>query len=546
MAIKLPNKLLHYKPLDNWDEKQARIKLLELYDGALSLADNTIAWYHSYRTRKGKWSKSIRIVSIMLLIASTLMPFFASIVKEELTILYIGYIMAGIGGGLLLLDRYYGYSNSWVRFVLTGMDLENMRNTFVENWQVNYLNNLPLTIQSFGLQVDSIIKFQEVFNGAVKAETETWAKEFQQSFKDLVAALKAQSDQLKANIEEEKSIAEANRKNNASEDIQKNVTVDVVREAIDRNFDEWKKIFNTSAISSGEKITGGEQTDINCIVFIPEQKLDQGARLFTPIPSMIRFRSVNGHTYNIPTDVRAGGSEIISSGKPALICDNTRPKRPGCSISRITSGNDTGTLGLKVFKDGKPYLLSCYHVLCAPELAAGQEVFDSNKAVGGTTIVSPGRDDADDGMELGNVVEGELNDEVDCAIALLNDTLDVTSKLCSINKPPALPLTVTEDHAKARYPVKSVARTSGIIEGTIQFAYTHCDINYGIGGKRQLKTLRGVICTSQLSDGGDSGAPVVDKDNNIIGIIIACSREFTYIIPIQRILAKFSITINNQ
>ncbi|TDQ11377.1 S8 family serine peptidase [Pedobacter metabolipauper] len=202
--------LLKYVPFDTWDEQIAKQKLNELYLSIIELVNKDINWYHLYRAKKGCWSKTIRVTSIILLIGSTLMPYFASLCNSPIAMLYIGYIMAGFGGGLLLLDQYYGFSNSWVRFVLTGMDLENMRNAFLQSWQVLYLSNAPLTIDGFKNMVDALLKFHAAFNGVKRAETESWAKEFQQNLKGLIAALKNQSDQLKTSIEEER-IKEKNK-----------------------------------------------------------------------------------------------------------------------------------------------------------------------------------------------------------------------------------------------------------------------------------------------------------------------------------------------
>lgn len=541
MAI-LPGRLIQYEPMNEWDDILAKKKLDQLFTNILLLTDGEIEWYHNCRKSKGALAKTIRVAAIVLFISSTLAPYFSAINGNNIMVLYIGYILAGLGGGLLLFDRYYGLSNSWIRFALTGMELENLRNSFVQNWQLLYFSNQPLTPERFGIMVDALLKFQETFNAAVKAETEQWAREFQQNLKDLAAALKAQSDQLKADVQASKTASVH------TETPEAQVPMEVIREAIDRKFSEWKEVFDIVAVAAGKKMTKGEMTDTNCLVFSPVEKVKAGDQYYTPIPPDIRFTSVNGRTYDIPTDVREEGSGIYASSRPKLLCDFTVPKRPGCSVSRKVDISGSGTLGLKVWKEGKTYFLSCYHVLCAPELNDEQFDFSPLNSLGDTTVVSPSVEDGgatgNEPLELGRVTEGCLNGQLDCAIALIENSASVTDRICKIDKPPLLPLTITDDHATHRYPVKSVGRTTGIISGAIQEAAARCEINYWIKGKWKTVSISGLVRTDQLTDGGDSGAPVVDEENNIVGIIIANSASFTYIVPIQRILSKFSVTLN--
>jgi len=531
-------------PLQQWKEAEARDKLKELFDDLLKKADDTINWYHTCRRKKGNAAKGIRISAIMLLIACTLMPYLASISddKTKMVILSVGYILAGVGGGILLLDRYVGLTNSWIRFVLTGMDLENMRNAFAENWQIIYLRSLPLTREKFCDLVAAMINFQNSFNATVKKETETWAREFQQNLKDLMTALQQKGEELRQDLEQQRQVMEDKDQPAVTTD---EVPPDVLREAIAANYSKWRDLFGVVAVSVGPKMTGGHRTATNSLIFSPAKKIEEGDQHFVPIPPVIRYKAVNGHTYNIPTDVRAAGSIIKASVKPAGLCDNSMPKRPGCSVSRANDNDNSGTFGLVVFKNNNSYLLSCYHVLCAGELNGGTVKFPTD-GTANATVVSPSKDDNPNGLALGKVTEGELDNQIDGAIALVDDPINVMTGICSLDFTPTATLIVTDEHAHERLTVVSVGRTTGVINGAIQTAFTNCDIHYLINNKWQIKTLEGLICTDQVSQPGDSGAAVLDKDHNVIGIIAGNSDQFTYIIPIRRLLSRFSVTLKAQ
>ncbi|MBS1605345.1 MAG: SLATT domain-containing protein [Bacteroidetes bacterium] len=539
-----PNPPPFIPPLQQWKEAEGRDKLKELFADILKKADDTIHWYHTCRRKKGNAAKAIRISAIILLIACTLMPYIASITddKTKMTILSIGYILAGVGGGILLLDRYYGLTSSWIRFVLTGMDLENMRNAFADNWQILYLGSLPLTREKFVDLVAAMISFQTSFNATVKKETETWAREFQQNLKDLMAALQQKGEELRQDLEEQRqAIADKDQPAPTIDE----VPSEVLREAISANYSKWRDLFGVVAVSVGPKMTGGQRTATNSLIFSPTKKIEEGDRHFVPIPPVIRYKAANGETYNIPTDVQATGSAIKASIKPKGLCDNSIPKRPGCSVSRANDNDNSGTFGLVVFRNKNTFLLSCYHVLCAGELNAGTVLFPTN-GVTDATVVSPSKDDNPNGLALGNVTEGELDNQIDGAIALIDDPINVMSTICSLDFAPKAALIVTDEQAHERHPVVSVGRTSGVITGAIRTAFANCDIHYRIGNQWKVRTLEGLICTDQVSQPGDSGAAVLDNDHNVIGIIAGNSDEFTYIIPIRRLLSRFSVTLKAQ
>lgn len=539
-------KLLSYTPLTHWDQQQAHAKLEELYNDVLAMADDTIRWYRSYRSSKGGWAKGIRVIAITLLVCSTLMPYIASVTNYVTTLLYVGYLLAAIGGGLLLLDRYYGYSTSWIRFVLTGMNLEAQRNVFIEHWQIVYIQNQPLTVNSFCNLVNEISIFREAFSTAVKIETQTWALEFQQNFKDLADALKTQTEQLKAEFEQSKQTAQEKLQTGARAGAV-DIPPEVFEEAIAKNFEQWKALYKVVAVAYGKKYSDGNLVNFNALVFIPPIKLDAGQAEFHPIPPTIPFTASNGVTYNLPTDVRgAGGRFKAIAQTPALLCDRDVPKRPGCSISRGEVNDDTGTLGLKVFKGTNPFVLSCYHVLCAPELANGKLVFTSQNKVGSDRIVSPSRQDSKGGSELGSVTDGELNNMLDGAIMAVDGTVSIRDKICTIDRRPGPALELLKQHADTHHAVISVGRTSGILNGVIEFHSTSCEVDYVINGKLTTITFQSVILTSQLGLPGDSGAVVIDHDNRVIGILAASTDKMSCIIPIQRLLTRFTITLNPQ
>ena len=532
----LPSRPSAYEPMTNWDPAEAAKKLNVLYLESLSSAEETIQWYLRYRKKNGKYAKSIRLTSIILFVISTLIPLITAWWKYD-ALLYLGYVLASIGGGLLLIDRYYGLSSSWIRFVLTGKDLESLRNSFIKNYQLSYIQNSPLDKEGFCNIINMILLFQNGFNETVKAETALWAREFEQNMKDLIFALKAQGEKLN----EELHRNNIERSEERTDLVNSSPTPEVITEAYEKNYEKWVTEFNVEGIGFGQKMTNNSFQPIDCLVFFPITKKQSRDSIFRPIPEKIRFKSINGKVYDIPTDVQALGTEIIA-GSANSACDNEKVKRPGCSISR-TETKHTGTIGLKVYGQERSYLLSCYHVLCSPEFELGIEEFNIENSAGGIDIVSPGRTDSDNGTPIAKVYKGIINGELDCAIATLNDDGVMKRSICTMEVSPNLPREIGPNEAKTQLKVVSVGRTTGLTKGRIILSSGKFNIKYSFGKRKIEKTIGGLIVSTQFSQSGDSGAAVLDDDNNVIGIIIATSTDLTYILPIYRILSKFSVNL---
>ncbi|MCX6316240.1 MAG: SLATT domain-containing protein [Bacteroidetes bacterium] len=543
--IDVPDKLHNYSPLSVWDPKEALSKIQELYASSLKIADDTIAWYRKYRRRKGGWARILRILAIVLMILSTLMPYMSSTNKDwQLTFLYVGYIMAATGAGFMILDRFYGFSSSWIRFVLTGMDLENLRNQFVEKWQIQLMKNVPLTKESFCLLVDTISTFRSGFEATAKAETVLWAKENIQSMSELSRELKLKSEELKAMLDKrlQETSGTANDNILSSTD---EIPEEIFAEAIRENAGKWKEEYNVSGVGLGRKVRDGNRMKIRCLVFYVEKKLEKGVSDFKPIPLQIEFK---GH--QLPTDVISLGGKVMASSFPALLCDNAADKRPGCSVSRVVVNNRTGTIGLKVFKNGKEHIMSCYHVFCQPEIAIGLKEFDLSKSNGSAVIESPSSQDEPDPSRrkaLGTVTQGILNTEIDGAIAILHkEFTPFHARLCSLGISINGPRDITMDEIDLPLAISAVGRTSGVMAGVVLHAKVNIDVSYLIKGVLTTMFMQNMICAKLPANGGDSGCPVVDHDSKIIGILFATATEegLAYIVPINRLLNHFQVTLN--
>lgn len=533
--------------LEHWDRQEAGKNLLELYNQVLEIADSYLGWYRNHRRKKGLIARTVRLSAIILFVVSSLMPYFASLGKEvsisNTFLLYVGYILAGLGAGLLFMDRYYGFSSSWTRFALIALDIEMMRNMFVEHWKILCIKNSPLTVERFCILIEAVSKFRTSISDAVRSETNTWAKETQQNLSELMQALKNQSEQLKVTLDEQQLAGNKSKDLSVSPSATE-ISEQIFEEAKRENAEIWKKEFGVIGVGHGRKITDGEPVGIYSLIFYPAFKLDSTKDKYNTIPKFIDFKG-----YKLPTDVRALEGTMRASQHPKLLCDVNRVKRPGCSISRLDEQVGSGTIGLIVYRGKRQYLLSCYHVLCQGELNANFREFDRTRSIGSTAVVSPSNEDEQESsnrIRLGIVVEGELTAEIDGAIVEIDNQADFVDRICALDIRTTKTKSISKIDADQHLPVRSVGRTSGIINGVIEAHSNDYDVEYFIEDKWQVVKLINLIKTDQRTSSGDSGAVVVDYDNNVIGLIVATSPNATGVVPIQPLLEKFQVTLNPQ
>ena len=262
------------------------------------------------------------------------------------------------------------------------------------------------------------------------------------------------------------------------------------------------------------------------------------------IPEYIDYTTKNGIRYSIPTDISGVGINRLSD----YIGEGEMPKKLGLSCSRFNS-NTSGTIGLKVYKNGKPetpYLLSCFHVLCAPELKKRQTVFKSDNDINSSyVIVSPGIKDAVDKsncVPIATVTEGYLKRNLDVAIAKLNNDAVLANSYYNDNGSPKGFYKVNSKDVTDKMDVYLVGKTSGTDYGKLRDNY-RAIVYFKDYPAEKINHLQGLIVTDKISKPGDSGASVTNDKNEVIGILVGSNSKQSFLIPISTILNQLHLSI---
>ena len=270
----------------------------------------------------------------------------------------------------------------------------------------------------------------------------------------------------------------------------------------------WLQAPGIEGLGVGEKLSAGQPAGELALRVYVERKLPE-RRLDHPVPPEV----------TVP-EVGALVTDVIELGhvQPDSFRERARPAMPGSGLGHVHA--TVGTFGCLVTRpgDGGLYILSNAHVLA-----------DAGFARQGDDIVQPGPLDGGDRDDdvlatLADFVpfhfaDSGFDNQVDAAIARVRRRDWVVSEIRELGVAPAGIGRVIRRGMN----VRKVGRTTGHTTGIVQDVHFRTALRYQRGdGTRTARAgfTDQVLCT-RYSDGGDSGAIVLNSSNRAIGLHFA-------------------------
>ena len=237
----------------------------------------------------------------------------------------------------------------------------------------------------------------------------------------------------------------------------------------------------------------------------------------------IQLTLASGKTVNVPVEKIIGSVPAIHLG----------PSEP---ISNQNDAVNKGSIGCVVHAQdnkNKKYLLTCYHVVKSPT----DQHYESSKTIG-SKVTLPGN--------TGTVTEAVRNAFVDAALVETDNATDLDNQVPGYGSITAK-LNVYDRNLDEMIGLRIYTHgiTSQGKAGVIKNMYFDARLDYS-GKPHELQNL--LVLTDgydrPVSKKGDSGAPVLDMQNNIIGIIVGGNDRCSFAIPIQTILNSLKVDLN--
>jgi hypothetical protein len=167
----------------SWKDADVEDSLSVLHQYVEDQAQKQLQWYWAKKRAKGKMSMFLRFLAIILFALGGLVP----IVKATLPATVAGslpfdfgqagYLLIGVAAGCMGLDRFFGYSTGWIRYVTTAMAIEKSLEEFRLEWTRNMarLRGASPTPEQLETLIQTAAAFSLAIKSQVEQETKAWA-----------------------------------------------------------------------------------------------------------------------------------------------------------------------------------------------------------------------------------------------------------------------------------------------------------------------------------------------------------------------------------
>lgn len=207
------------------------------------------------------------------------------------------------------------------------------------------------------------------------------------------------------------------------------------------------------------------------------------------------------------------------------------------TIFNAKSTTNQGTLGCLVNKKGKKdtLVLTCFHNVVEPGSSFTFHDTDKNDVTlqdAKTTIA-------------GKTIEGIRDGEIDAALVQIDkkDLPNILNVVSGLGKITGVRESTTTTDVNAGFPVFLNGMTSHFQKGKVTGVYCDVKIHYD-GVEHQLTNLISIANDgTAITQGGDSGAAVLDIDNKLVGIIVGGNLSTSYAIKAKIIFSKLQLDL---
>jgi conflict system pore-forming effector with SLATT domain len=198
-----------FTPPDWSGDATTHLESLRVY--AERKIDGDLSWYYRRKSGRAFTSQALRFFAVALTVLGGLVPVVISLFGSRppwgwlapfasIRIGQLGYLFLALAGGLFLLDKYFGYSSGWMRYVLAMQAIEKAREGFRLDWTglCRTLSTAQTGTQEYSEVVERMI--QRVRSAIVEVkeqsekETQAWILEFQTNLAQLEKDLKSQME----------------------------------------------------------------------------------------------------------------------------------------------------------------------------------------------------------------------------------------------------------------------------------------------------------------------------------------------------------------
>ncbi len=167
-------------------------------------AREAIEWYSESKRSKRGAAMTVRVVAVLTTALAAVVPLIAQMAQgntspvaalRDLQLVIqepaLTAVLLAVAGAALALDKFFGFSTGWVRFIKAGQQLRDSMEDFELEWETQRASRggMEPTPQEVASALALARTFSGKMNGIVQDETNTWIQEFQASMQAVQEAV---------------------------------------------------------------------------------------------------------------------------------------------------------------------------------------------------------------------------------------------------------------------------------------------------------------------------------------------------------------------
>lgn len=176
-------------PRPSWEPDRAADSLVALYEWACAHTLTAVHWYLHKKSVKAKASRRLRLAAIVLVTAGGAFPVLVSTFNQDDALLGVGYLLLGAAAGCVAIDRFFGISTGWMRYLSTELTLQRELQRFHVDWaKLSARVGPTLSAVEIDAHLTLLGDFVDRVSEEMAAETKAWVEEFRGNLTELTTA----------------------------------------------------------------------------------------------------------------------------------------------------------------------------------------------------------------------------------------------------------------------------------------------------------------------------------------------------------------------
>jgi hypothetical protein len=175
-----------------WNPESRLNSVQAIHDNVCNIVKDSVVWYQEAVVGRRRRAKCLRIFVIVIGAIAASIPTMADIwVRKDghtpMIPVNLTTILLACTAALIVIDKFFGYTSSWIRFTMTSMNLRQALQDFRIEWEtilVTWSGVEPTAEQALEA-IGQCKNFLTKANTMILEETKAWKEEFEKTLKQI-------------------------------------------------------------------------------------------------------------------------------------------------------------------------------------------------------------------------------------------------------------------------------------------------------------------------------------------------------------------------